>query len=192
MAIIQRALALGAALVICAGSASAQAVATKKGATLHAKIDQALDSKKNKDGDPFTMTPVDTLFDHHPELKGAVIEGHLENVSAAGPTHKASMSMIFDDVKYPDGNVVPAKLKLENMSMEEPKTHHVRDVGIIVGSAVAGKMVSDKTGHKGGTLAGAAAGFAIASSMKSDIRIKRGTSVKIKATDELMDAPAAK
>ena len=48
----------------------------------------------------------------------------------------------------------------KNMSAFEPKTHHIRGVG-------------------GGTLAGAAAGFALVSAMKSDLTIKPGTIVKL-------------
>ena len=56
---------------------------------------------------------------------------------------------------------------------------------MIVGSAVAGHIVSKKTGVGGGTLAGAAAGFAIVSAMKSDLTIKPGTIVKLKLLHDI-------
>jgi hypothetical protein len=118
-------------------------------------------------GDPFAMTETDLLFVHHPELKGATIDGHLEDVVAASPTRKASMNVIFDDIRFADGRTEPISVVVKNMSALEPKTHHVRDIGIIVGSAV-GHVVSKKTGVGGGTLAGAAAGFALVSAMKSE------------------------
>ncbi len=58
-------------------------------------------------------------------------------------------------------------------------------MGVIVGSAVVGHIASKKTGMHGGTLAGAAAGFAIVSAMKSDITIKPGTIVKLKLLHDL-------
>jgi hypothetical protein len=144
-----------------------------------------LSTKTSKNGDPFAMTETDLIFVHHPELKGATIEGHLEDVVPAGSTHKASMNVIFDDIKFADGRTEPISVAVKNMSAFEPKTHHLRDVGLIVGSAVVGHVVSKKTGHVGGTLAGAAAGFAIVSAMKSDVTIKPGTIVKLKLLSDL-------
>ncbi len=182
-----RMFATGAALaVLCAGTAGAQgAPLTKQGSEIDARMDTPLSTKTSHSGDPFALTETDLLFVHHPELKGATIEGHLEDVVAAGPTRKASMNVIFDDIKFADGSTEPIYVAVKNMSAFEPKTHHIRDVGIIIGSAVVGHVVSKKTGHGGGTLAGAAAGFAIASAMKSDITIKRGTLVKLKLLRDL-------
>ena len=139
-----------------------------------------ISTKTSQNGDAFKLAVTDLLFVHHPELKGAVIDGHLESVSKAGPTHKASLSVIFDDITFADGKSEPIAVAVKNMSAFEPHTHHIRDVGIIVGSAVVGHIASKKTGHGGGTLAGGAAGFALVSAMKSDIVIKPGTIVKLR------------
>lgn len=171
---------------VCAGAAGAQgAPLTKKGSEVDVRVLTALGTKTSHSGDPFAMTESDLIFIHHPELKGATIEGHLEDVVAAGPTHKASMNVIFDDIKFADGRTEPISVAVKNMSAFEPKTHHLRDMGVIVGSAVVGHIVSKKTGHGGGTLAGAAAGFAIVSAMKSDITIKPGTIVKLTLLHDL-------
>jgi hypothetical protein len=53
---------------------------------------------------------------------------------------------------------------------------------LIAGSAVAGHMIAGK--HHGG-VAGAAAGFALVSTMKSDIVLRPGTLVKLKLTGDL-------
>ena len=182
-----RTITAGAALAaLCLGAAGAQgAPLTKKGAEIDARVVTPLSTKTSHSGDPFTLTETDLLFVHHPELKGATIEGHLEDVVAAGPTRKASMNVIFDDIKFADGSTEPISVGVKNMSAFEPKTHHIRDVGIIIGSAVVGHVVSKKTGHGGGTLAGAAAGFALVSAMKSDITIKPGTIVKFKLLRDL-------
>lgn len=187
MPTILRFATFAALVALCAGTASAQTVVMKSGAVVETRLDQPLSSKTNHSGDTFTIHPISTLFHRHDELKGTVIDGHIENVTPAGPTHKATMTLIFDDIQFADGHKAPVAFVLNNMKMEEPKTHHVRDVGIIVGSAVAGKMLSNKTGHKGGTLAGAAAGFAIASSMKSDIKINKGTQIELKAKQALVE-----
>ena len=121
-----------ALVALCAGMADAQStVLTKKGAEVDGKTATPISSKTSHTGDTFELPVVDLLFVHHPELKGAAIEGHLENVTPAAPTHKASMNIIFDDIKFADGNTEPISVALKNVSAFEPKTHHVRDMGII-------------------------------------------------------------
>jgi hypothetical protein len=182
-----RALAAGAVLAaLCAGVAAGQPTPlTKKGAEVDVRVLTPMSTKTSHSGDPFAMTETDLLFVHHPELHGATIEGHLENVIAASPARKASMSVIFDDIKFADGRTEPVSVAVKNVSAFEPKTHHIRDMGIIIGSAVVGHVVSKKTHVGGGTLGGAAAGFAIVSAMKSDITIKPGTIVKLKLLSDL-------
>lgn len=160
----------------------AQTVLAKKGWIVDGVLQQTLNSKTNHDGDSFTLAEKDTFFHHNPPLNGAVVEGHLENVTPATPTHKATMSIIFDDVKLADGSSVPIHAKVSSIKEFEPKTHHLRDAALIVGGAVAGHMAAGQ--HHGG-LAGAAAGFALASTLKSDINVKQGTVVELKLLDDL-------
>jgi hypothetical protein len=173
-------------------AASAQTtILAKKGAEVDAVLQTTLDSGKNQDGDTFTLAEHEGFFHHNPALKGAVIDGHLESVSKAGPTHKASMNVIFDDIKFPDGSVEPIHVKVKSLNEFEPKTHKLRDVAVIAGAAVAGHIVSKKTGHKGGTLAGAAAGFALVTTMKSNIVVKSGTLVRLILIDPVVQPAAA-
>jgi hypothetical protein len=173
--------AIASLTLLCAAAAGAQAVPLEnKGAEIDLRVQTAISSKTAHGGDPFTMAVTDTLFNHHPELRGATVEGHVEQVVAASPTRKAALNVIFDDIVFADGRSEPIVASVKNVSAFEPRTHHLRDAGIIIGSAVVGHIVSKRTGHGGGTLAGAAAGIAIVSSLKSDISIKPGTLVKLK------------
>jgi hypothetical protein len=175
-----------AAVALSGGIGAAQStVLEKRGGEINAQVSTALSSKTNADGDPFVLVVHDTFFHRTPNLKGAVIEGHLEGVTKATPTHAATMRLIFDDLKLPDGTTEPVDLKVVSIHDFEPHTHHVRDVGIIVGGVVAGHIASKRSGVKGGTLTGAAAGFAIASSLKSDITVKPGTNVKLRANTDI-------
>jgi hypothetical protein len=187
-----RGIAAVALAATCSVAALAQSsdVITKKGALIEAKVTTPISSKTSQSGDPFSLQITDSLFHHHPELKGAVVDGHLENVTPASATHKATLSLIFDDITFGDGGKEPISVVVNKLSQVEPKTHHIRDIGIIVGGAVAGHIVSKKTGHGGGTLAGAAAGFALVSSLKSDIVIKPGTIIQLKLKADI-DEPAA-
>ncbi len=170
------------AMAVAPGPIFAQTVLAKKGWIVDGVLQQTLNSKSNHDGDTFTLAEKDTFFHHNPPLKGAVVEGHLENVTPASATHKATMSIIFDDIKLPDGSTLPIHAKVDSIKEFEPKTHHLRDAALIVGGAVAGHMVAKQ--HHGG-LAGAAAGFALASTLKSDINVKQGTLVQLKLLNEL-------
>ncbi len=167
--------------------AAADSVLVKNGTQIDAVLNQTLSSKTSHTGDTFTLTEKDTFFHRNPAISGAAIEGHLENVTPAGPTHKATMTIVFDDMKLANGTTVAFPATLKSLSTFEPKTHHIRDLGLIVGAAVAGHMMA-KTHHGG--LAGAAAGFALASSLKSDIVVKQGTLVKLKSTQDIVDTPA--
>ena len=174
--------ALAAALVAAlTAPVVAQNVLAPKGAEFEARVDQELNTKTLHDGDTFTLTEHEGWFHKAPAaLKGATIDGHVENVSAAKMGHGASMNVFFDDIKTADGATAPIDAKVTSTKALEPKTHHLRDLGLIVGGAVTGHVVSKRTGVKHGTLAGAAAGFALATSMKSDIDVKKGTIIHLR------------
>ncbi|MBD5633821.1 MAG: hypothetical protein IAI49_05010 [Candidatus Eremiobacteraeota bacterium] len=161
---------------------NADVVLARRGNQIDGTLQQTLNSKINHNGDTFTMSEKDTFFHHNAALTGATIDGHVENVTPAGPTHKATMSIIFDDVKLADGSTVPIQASVS--SLQAP-THHFRDAGLIVGGAVAGHMLGSHHGMKHGGLAGAAAGFALATTLKSDIYVKAGTIVKMKLAQDL-------
>jgi hypothetical protein len=171
-----------------AGGASGTTLAAR-GMEIDAVVQQDLNSAKNKQGEAFTMLEKDTFFHKNPALKGATIDGHVENVSSASPLHKATMTVVFDDVRLPDGSSAPIHAAIISMGAFEPKGHAWRNVGIVIGSAVAGHMLAKKSGSHYGTLAGAAAGVALASSLKSNIEVRPGTVVRLRLTDDLVTTP---
>jgi hypothetical protein len=178
---MKRLLLVAAALAALTLPVLADSVIAPKGAEFEATLDRELNTKALHDGDTFTLTEHEGWFHKAPPgLKGAKIDGHVENVSPAKMGHGASMSVFFDDVKTADGATAPIDAKVTSSKALEPKSHHLRDVGLIVGGAVTGHIVSKRTGVKHGTLAGAAAGFALATSLKSDIDVKRGTILHLK------------
>ena len=158
---------------------AAPAVLVARGAEVDGALQQALTSKTNQTGDRFTLAQRDTFFHRKPQLKGAVIDGHVENVSPAGAGKKATMSLVFDDIQLVDGTVIPISAKLISLKEIEPKTHKLRDAGIIMGTAVTGHFVSKSSGKKGGTLAGAAAGVALVATLKDDIKVNKGTVLRL-------------
>lgn len=177
---------VAAALAALTAPAFAQNVVAAAGTQFEARVDQELNTKTLHDGDTFTLTEHEGFFHHAPEaLKGATIDGHVENVSPAHTGHGATMNLIFDDVKLANGQTMPIAAQVTSAKALEAHTHHLRDAGLIVGGAVAGHMVGKRTGHAHGGLAGAAAGFALATSLKSNIDVKRGTILHLKLTQPL-------
>jgi hypothetical protein len=168
--------------------ASGTTLATR-GTEVDAVVQQDLNSAKNKQGDTFTMAEKDTFFHKNPALKGAMIDAHVENVSAASPMHKATMTVVLDDVRLADGSNAPIHAAIVSMGDFQPKGHMLRNVGIVIGSAVAGHMLAKRTGSHAGTLVGAAAGIALASSLKSNIEVKPGTVVRLRLIDDLTTTP---
>lgn len=171
-----------------AGGESGTTLAAR-GVEVDAVVQQELNSATGKQGEAFTMTEKDTFFHKNPALNGAVIDGHVENVSAANPMHKATMTVVFDDVRLADGSTAPIHAAIVSMGAFQPKGHTLRNIGIVVGSAVAGHMLAKKTGGHMGTLVGAAAGVALASSLKSNIDVKAGTLVRLRLLDDLTTTP---
>jgi len=179
------------ALLVVPQLGSSQTVVARTGTQIRTEIAQTISSKVNHNNDTFQLVVKDGFFFKNPEaLKGAVVDGHVEGVTPAAATHKATMNVIFDDIALANGTKIVIHALPTSIKTFEPKTHHLRDAGLIVGAAVAGHMVSSKTGHKGGTLAGAAGGFALANSLKSDIVVKKGTEVKLKLTQDLVPMAA--
>jgi hypothetical protein len=195
---VKKILVLAAGFALCASLAAppateaqalsvpASAVLVAKGAEVDGSLQEALTSKTNQSGDKFTLRQTDTFWHRKPQLKGAVIEGHIENVSPAGLGKKATMSLVFDDIQLADGTVERLNAKLISLKEVEPQTHKIRDTGIILGSAVTGHIVSKHTGKNGGTLTGAAAGVALVASLKDDIKVKRGTVLRLRLLEPIV------
>jgi hypothetical protein len=169
-------------------------VLVHKGAQLDGTLNETLDSGKDSGGKTFTLTEHEGFFVKNPALRGATIDGHIENVNPANGLkgQKATMSVVIDDIKMSDGTLIsPVQISIKSLKEFEPKTHTIRDSMVIVGAAVAGHFVSQRTGHKGGTLAGAATGFALVNTLKSNIVLRRGTLVRMRVNQNIIPGAAS-
>ena len=171
-----------------ASIAQAETLVARHGTEVYAVVEQRLSSKTNHNGDPVTLKLRDGFFHKNLiSLHGATIDGHIENDTAAGPTHKATMSIVFDDIKLADGSSLPIVAQVRSLKVLEPHTHHIRDAGLIIGGAVVGHVMGGHHGIKHGGLGGAAAGFALASALKSDIIVKRDAQITLRLTQDLAE-----
>lgn len=157
-------------------AAAGGTVVAKAGTVFDGKLDKEISSKTSHNGDTFTLTS-----------KDGVIEGHLAGITAAGIGKKPGMTIVFDDIKMPDGSTAPINAQLMSMGAFDAKSHHMRTAGLMIAGAMAGHMAAGK--HHGGMM-GALGGYALSQTMKSDIDVKPGTILEVKLLSDA-SAPAA-
>jgi hypothetical protein len=152
------------------------------GTTLEAEPDKEISTGKSKDQERFTLKVKNNSVDKNPSLKDAKIRGHLENVVKAAAGKKASLHLVFDDVVLKNGDVFPANLALVESKIEsKTQSKFFQNAGIILGGAVAGKFLGDKTKFKHGGLAGGGAATAfVLSSPGGEVVIKQGSDIKLR------------
>lgn len=158
-------------------------VLVNAGTRYYGKLDKAIGTKVSHDGDAFTLTHTDTFFHKNAALDGSVIDAHVENVRSAGPMRKPAMTIVFDDIRLPDGTKEPVNASIVSWKQFDPKTHHMRTIGMMIGGAVAGHM----THRRHGGLLGAAGGYALSQTLKTDVEVPAGTVVELR-----LNAPVTK
>ncbi|MDQ2865922.1 MAG: hypothetical protein M3R51_06815 [Candidatus Eremiobacteraeota bacterium] len=161
------------------------------GTRFYGKLDRPISTKTSQDGSTFTLTQTDTLMHKNASLHGDVITGHIEDVRAAGPMHKPGMTIVFDNIQMPDGTKAPVNVRIVSMNAFEPKSHHLRTLGLMVGGAVAGHMAASKVGTKHGGVMGAAGGYALSQTLKTDISVPAGSVIAVQFQSPVTGAPTA-
>jgi len=151
-------------------------VVARAGTTYYGKLDKAIGTKVSRDGDTFTLAHTDTFLHKNAALAGTVIDGHVENVRAAGPMRNPAMTIVFDDIRLPDGTKEPVNASIVSWKQFDPKTHHLRTIGMMIGGAIAGHMAH----RKNGGLLGAASGYALSQTLKTDVEVPAGTVVELR------------
>jgi hypothetical protein len=160
----------------------------RAGSEFFGKLDVPVSTKTSHDGDAFTLTQTDTLFHSAPGLHGAVIDAHVEGVRAAGPMRDPAMTIVFDDIRLPDGTKEPVNVVLVSTHQFDPATHHLRTVGLMLGGAVAGHIAAAHAGHKHGALMGAAGGYALSQTLKTDVSVPAGSIVELRFKSPVTDS----
>lgn len=163
-----------------AGASSGGTAVVPAGTDFYGRLQQPISTKTSHDGDTFVLSQTDTFLHKNAALHGSVIDGHLENVRSAGPMRNPALTIVFDDIRMADGTKAPIDVKLESMKAFEPKTHHLRTLGMMIGGAIAGHEVAKRTGRSHGGLVGAVGGYALSQTLKTDITVPAGTVIEVK------------
>ncbi len=169
-------------------SQAAVPTGTKFEVTLPAEISTG----KNHSQDKLILPVHSPLVGANPALKGAKVEGHLENVVKAERGKKASLHLVFDDIVLKDGTTAPIDAVLTETRLEtKTQGKFLKNAGLILGGAVAGHFAGKAAGMKHGGLAGAGAATAfVLSSPGGDVVLKKGTELDLKLRSPLEVAKA--
>ncbi len=156
---------------------------TKFAVTLPTEIS----TSKDHDQDHLTMPVHSSLFGSNPALKGAKVEGHLEDVVKAARGKKASLHLMFDDIVLADGTAQPIDAALVETHLEtKTQGKFLKNAGVILGGAAAGHFLGNKIGKRHGGLAGATAATAfVLSSPGGEVVLKKGTELDLKLESPL-------
>jgi hypothetical protein len=147
------------------------------GVVYYGKLEQPIDTKTSKDNDAFALGEVRSS---DKSLTDATIDGHLENVSAAGTMRKPSLTLVFDDIRMADGTKAPVNVQLISTGQFNPKTHHLRTIGLMIGGAITGHEAAKRTGMGHGALLGAAGAYVLSQQLKTNISVPAGSVVELK------------
>jgi hypothetical protein len=153
------------------------AVLATAGSQFKGKLQSEISTKTSHDGDTFTILR---------SSDGAVIDGHLEGISSAGMGHKPAITVVFDDVRLPDGEKAPVNVQLVTVGAFNAQSHHWRTIGMVLGGGAAGHIAAGK--HHGG-LIGAAGGYMLSQQMKTDVDVKPGTLIAVKFVSDAVAQP---
>ena len=183
-----------AALLALAFSASAWASAAADvpaGAVIDATLQQTVDTKSSRVGDPVLMTITsvspESAFD--PSLKGATIRGHVSRVVGATPTKKAYIDIAFDTLTLADGRTYPFPAKIT--ALKKKKSVNVAQAaGEVVAGMIVGNILGKSVGTNAGGALGAAGGAVYASSMATNFKIPANSTVEMKTTDTIATTTA--
>jgi hypothetical protein len=173
------------------GAAPAGPTVASSGSAFYGKLDVPISTKTSKNGDAFTLTQEDKLFHNDPALHGAIIDGHVDGVVAAGPMRNPAMTIVFDDIRLADGTKEPVNVILVQTHQFDPASHHLRTVGLMLGGAIAGHIAAAHSGHKHGGMMGAVGGYAASQALKTDVSVPAGSIVELRFKSPVTDASAS-
>jgi hypothetical protein len=161
-------------------TAPAGPVVATAGTTFDGTLSTAIGSKTSKDGDTFT------LAETKGPLAGSTVDGHLVGVVAAGPLRKPAMTLVFDDIRLADGTKEPISVTLVSQGVFDPKSHHLRTIGMMVGGAIAAHHIG-----KGHAMLGAIGGYAASQALKTDMAVPAGATISLKLNAPVTDTGAS-
>lgn len=166
------------------------------GTMLTATLDTDLSTRTASTGDRFTMT-----VSSPEQFRGAVIEGHVANVSRSGRiTGRSEMSLNFDSMRTPDGrsyqfagfidsvrsaNGDVVQVDNEGTVRDSSQTRQTEEraaIGTAVGAIIGAIAGGGKGAVLGAILGGGAGAGSVYAQGRNDLDLMRGSEVTIRAS----------
>ena len=166
------------------------------GTQLVARLDTSLSTNSVREGDRFTMTVRDSG-----QYQGAVIEGHVMNVSRSGRvTGRSELALDFDTIRLRDGRSYRFAGILESVHTANGDVVRVDNEGAVrdndqttrtiqrgaIGAAVGALIGAIAGGGQGAAIGAAVGAGACAGSVyvqgRDDLQLEPGTEVAIRAS----------
>lgn len=184
-----------------------QSVVIPEGTVIPVRLDKALNSKTNRQGDPITVT-VRSDFDGDAEFpRGTKISGIVSEAQLAGGGQPGMLSLAFNQVVLPDGHRINTdgslvsldeKLVKQNsdgrlVARSQSNNNQLKFIGI---GTLGGYLLGRLTKHTiEGTLLGAAAGYLYSENdnnkvQMTDVTVDAGTEFGVQLNRQLAYSPS--
>jgi hypothetical protein len=157
-----------------ATNAGGQVVA-RAGTVYYGKLDKTIGTKVSHDGDTFTIEHTDTFLHKDPALNGAAIDARVENVRAAGPMRNPRN----DDRlrRHPAAGWNQGAGQRDDRFLEAVRSQDASSAD----DRNDGRGRDRRMTHRRhGALLGAASGYALSQTLKTDVEVPAGTVVELR------------
>jgi len=178
-----------AVFALCALPAAAQ-YTLSEGTQINAVLSSGdIDTKSAQIGDAFTMDVVAPYPNGDANFAGAVIRGHLSEVTRAGQGKTAGLKLAFDSIVFPKGDSSPLSGTIVSTAAKPENTTARKGlaaaIGAAIGSQTIGRIIGGSAGSVIGLLGGAAGGYLYASNDKPNLDLAKGTSISIQTSADV-------
>jgi hypothetical protein len=153
----------------------AASAAISPGTQFSGTISQDISSKTAQVGDPFTINNVQSTDNN---ITGAVIYGHVAEVTRASQGKKPALLLALDKLKTRSGTSYALNGRVLSMQANT-KSNVLNQVAGAVAGDIVGNIVGKKLGTNAGGLLGAGGGYLYASNMKQDLTVPANSRLTI-------------
>ncbi len=177
-----------AAAFVCTTSVPAEAALhLGAGSRIHAVLTSPdINTKNAQVGQTFTMRVVSPYPAGHSSLENARITGHITAVRSGGQGRTAELSLAFDRLTLPDGEIGYLRadvVKLDTVSENTTARKGLgAGAGAAVGSQTIGRVLGGTLGSVVGLVGGAAGGYAYAKNDRPNFNLATGAGATIQTT----------
>ncbi len=181
------ALALAAAFVFATSMPAEAALRLSAGSRINAVLSSPdINTKNAQVGQTFTMRVVSPYPAGHSSLANATITGHITAVRSGGQGRTAQLSLAFDRMTLPNGQIGYLRADVVKLDTVNENTIARKGLGAGAGAAVGsqtiGRVLGGTLGSVVGLVGGAAGGYAYAKNDRPNFNLATGAGAILQTT----------